>query len=142
MTCSTKLFLMAITVLTVWLQFSQAYCVYNNLDGDDSILYVKEREANPSFSFKKQVNNGEKECCPWDNLQCNTTGQRNGAVAFYITFGFFGASTEGSETLYAICTGGGGLVLRGNNTANVDATCNNADGSVEHKIIGPAYSKK
>lgn len=85
MTCSTKLFLMTITVLTVWLHFSQAYCVYNHLDGDDSILYVKEREANPTFSFKKQVNNGQKECCPWNNLHCNTSGDRNRAVGFDVS---------------------------------------------------------
>lgn len=85
MTCSTKLFLMSITVLIVWLQFSQAYCVYNHLDGADSYFYIKERDANPRVSFKKQINKGQNECCPWDSGDCNPYGTREGPVHFHVS---------------------------------------------------------
>ncbi|KAG2233630.1 hypothetical protein BDF21DRAFT_396581 [Thamnidium elegans] len=135
MTCSTKLLLMAITVLTLWLQISQAYCVYNRLDGADSYFYVKEREVNPRASFKKQINNGERECCPWNNGECNLTGKQEGIVDFHITIGMYGASLEGADTFFAFCSAGGGLVITGNNLYNITATCNHADGKVNTRPI-------
>ncbi|GAA5809167.1 hypothetical protein MFLAVUS_002572 [Mucor flavus] len=137
MTCCTKFLLMAITVLSLWLQLSRAYCVYNRLDGADSYFYAKEREVNPRASFKKQINNGESECCPWNNRECNLSGRREVTVDFHITFGFFGASLEGATTFLAFCSGGGGLVLSGNNIFNITATCNHANGNVNSRIISP-----
>ncbi|KAI9259778.1 hypothetical protein EDC94DRAFT_612065 [Helicostylum pulchrum] len=137
MTCSTKFLLMAITVLSLWLQFSQAYCIYNHLDGLGSYFYVKEREVNPRASFKKQINNGQKECCPWDNRECNLSGRREGVVDFHITFGLFGASLDGADTFFAFCSGGGVLAISGNSLFNITATCHHADGAVNIRNIFP-----
>ncbi|GAA5816662.1 hypothetical protein MFLAVUS_010192 [Mucor flavus] len=137
MICFTKSLLIAITVLTVWLQLSQAYCVYNHLDGADSYFYVKEHDIHARFSFKKQINNGQKECCAWDNGDCSPYSTREGPVHFHITFGLFGASLEGATTFDAYCSAGGGLVLSGNSLTNITATCNHYHNTADSTIISP-----
>ncbi|GAA5806447.1 hypothetical protein HPULCUR_011981 [Helicostylum pulchrum] len=140
MTCSTKLLLMTITVLSVWLQLSQAYCVYNQLDGADSYFYITERDANARVSFKKRINSGQNECCPWNNRECNPHVLRDKLVKFHITFGLFDASLEGADVFVAYCGAGGGLVLTVNDVYSITATCNEDYGAVNSTIIPPIYA--
>ncbi|KAI9259011.1 hypothetical protein BDA99DRAFT_538931 [Phascolomyces articulosus] len=79
----TWLLFFAVTLLITVLPYSSyAYCVYNNMTDDTVVTAVQTagqaRFARNGRRFKKHINPGYKECCPYDDRDCSNLRDQNG----------------------------------------------------------------
>ncbi|KAI7894279.1 uncharacterized protein EV154DRAFT_478526 [Mucor mucedo] len=126
----------SLAVLLVWLQLVQAYCVYNYLDNENSSVYVEEESAPSDVSFKKTIGHGGKECCPYDNSECNPRGNKKSHVNFKLVFNFGDGVAESGFS--GECVGGGGLAFYGTSLSDMKVYCSHPDGiQVQFQVKRP-----
>jgi len=57
---------------------AEAFCVYNKTD---ITIHVAQTRGG---AFKKNIPPGGKECCDWQNKDCNPEGKKDSIVRFYV----------------------------------------------------------
>ncbi|KAI7872253.1 uncharacterized protein EV154DRAFT_487543 [Mucor mucedo] len=126
--------LLKITIsLLLFSQITQAFCVYNKLEGDRVRMLVTGpfTSAPPDRKFSKEIDQGESECCPYDNKDCVSGGQRHAPVFLYFKFAFdLLEMWEVKRQYNVVCEGGAGIVLTGSNYSNIECTCFKSNGEV------------
>ncbi|KAI7892041.1 uncharacterized protein EV154DRAFT_480655 [Mucor mucedo] len=128
---STRVYLMTIMVSLLWLQLVESFCIYNYLE--DPNAYIEINDVNASErSFKKTVNPGSSECCPYSNADCSNRSRIPGvAKHFNIRIKFDGQDWDDTEWKYTECETAGGLAIFG--TVNDHyGKCKMSDGSIKH----------
>ncbi|KAI9335585.1 hypothetical protein BD770DRAFT_448875 [Pilaira anomala] len=118
------------------LQSTQAFCIYNRLDGADSTLHIFDTLLS-SRSFEKTIRSGEKECCHYSNLDCNSYGKPESGKDFNVRFGFNGDRPEDGIEMRGSCDGGGAVIFRGSSMDNVSLLCLHSDGVKTSSILRP-----
>ncbi|KAG2231525.1 hypothetical protein INT48_002919 [Thamnidium elegans] len=118
-------------MLSLGLQTTQAFCIYNNLENESSSLSIYDTRASIS-SFKKTIAQGEKECCHYSNTDCNPSGQKETLIRYHVRFGFNGQNPEQAKRLLAICSAGGSLTFVGSTIDDARAICCDANGSTNN----------
>ncbi|KAI7872254.1 uncharacterized protein EV154DRAFT_487544 [Mucor mucedo] len=129
----SRLLLNLTALLAVCCQITQAFCVYNKLEGDRVRLSVigSFTVAPPDRIFHKEIDQGGNECCPYTNADCVTGGQRDSLVKFHFKFAFDLLQMWEVNRRYTVyCEGGAGLVITGSNFNNLESTCFKANGEV------------
>jgi len=97
---------------------AEAFCVYNNTStfkGNVKIYVEQTGGHEKGRGFKVYIDRGGKECCNWQNKDCNKEGKWDSIVKFTVTAISSGA--EG-ETTYTVCRdfeiqAGGRLTVEG-----------------------------
>lgn len=71
----------AVFTLALTSQPAHAYCVYNHTDG-----WKLRVEQTLGGNFKQEVaeGKGSKVCCPWNDMTCNRSLQRNATVELWV----------------------------------------------------------
>ncbi len=91
-----------------------AFCIYNKTDVDIFVEQVSGGSFFKGMSVKIPVN--EYKCCNWQNHDCNTSGKRDGIVAFDVFYMKFSLYSD----FKAICKNfhiqaGGWITVEGSN---------------------------
>jgi len=58
---------------------AEAFCVYNKTDITIHVVQTK------GGAFKKNIPPGGKECCDWQNKDCNPEGKKDSTVRFSVS---------------------------------------------------------
>lgn len=83
---SEKLLLIAAVILTLWAHTSEAYCVHNRMDGENTRIRVYQAGLdNINTNFKKEIESGQGECCHWRNKDCNKFRNQDSPVHFHVS---------------------------------------------------------
>ena len=79
----------AVFALFLAVEGADAFCVYNNTD---TRIHAKQTSGQrSSHGLNEMIAPGDKECCNWQNKDCNEKGKRNNLVAFDV--GYTGGSS-------------------------------------------------
>ncbi|KAI7892857.1 uncharacterized protein EV154DRAFT_503788 [Mucor mucedo] len=136
MKSSFKLLLEIAVVISLFSSITQAFCVYNRLEGDGPSFLVYNVIEDFGRAFKKEIAQGGKECCPYDNGDCVIGRQRDYPLSLYIKFGFDRMAPREIKRLYTIqCEGGAGISVTGSNFDNIGYTCFKANGDVTQERL-------
>ncbi|GAA5816661.1 hypothetical protein MFLAVUS_010191 [Mucor flavus] len=87
-----------------------------------------------SYSFKKIIPAGGKECCHFSNTDCNPSGRRDMLIYFHGWLSFKGLYREGHLKSFK-CDAGGALNIYGTSEEDARAVCYYSDGHVVNQAI-------
>ncbi|KAI7888529.1 uncharacterized protein EV154DRAFT_566287 [Mucor mucedo] len=110
---------------------TQAFCIYNELEGDGATVYAYNIISDESKAFKKNIERGGKECCPFDNGDCNPGGQKNSPLDLHFRFVFRHLSPFEFVRKYIVsCEGGAGITITGSSYEDLAYVCDKSDGNI------------
>ncbi|KAI7888530.1 uncharacterized protein EV154DRAFT_484001 [Mucor mucedo] len=124
------------TLLLLYSQVIQAFCVYNKMEGEGVNLLAFNLFVNalPFQIFRKEIGQGEKECCPYKNSDCVAGSRRDSQIELHVgilRFAFDKTSIKENKRMYITrCEGGAAIVLTGSNFDNIECTCYKANGDI------------
>ncbi|KAG2197621.1 hypothetical protein INT47_006684 [Mucor saturninus] len=113
--------------------FIESFCVYNQLSGDRVTLRVDNPfvSAPPIRTFKKDIVQGGRVCCPYDNADCVAGLEKDSPIELKLRFAFDLITVKEADRQYtAYCEGGGGIIITGSNFNDIESACYKVNGDV------------
>ncbi|KAI7888532.1 uncharacterized protein EV154DRAFT_553754 [Mucor mucedo] len=111
----------------------ESFCVYNQLTGDRVTLRVSSLSSttSPLRLFKKDIAQGGKACCPFNNIDCVPSRKGDASLELMLRFGFdLITIAETTRNYIAYCEGGAGLFITGSNFNDIEASCHKINGDI------------
>jgi len=95
---------------------AEAFCVENHTDAKIS---ASQKSGGKAFrEFKKNIEPGERECCSWENKDCNKEGKKDSIIRFNIAYYEYTLRSGTGGYWIAACTdfkikAGGSIKVKG-----------------------------